>query len=212
MSNCPSCNTKLPKYANFCINCGAKINVVETSGKSKVSGKTKGLSKIKSLFKMESGDDQDNESNLDVLKPEVMTIPQVSEAMALQLPVLQECGVCQGEITAGEIFIRCYCELITHVECVSEEQICPQCHRELDLELLLPKNYEKKKATKKPTIYKEDKREIEELTPPSTSYFAHIPQLTKENRIKDFVSTYYDKHELGKLKEIKNALDIDMFI
>lgn len=211
MAKCPHCQTKLPMEANFCMNCGAEIKANKSMVGKRSSQKRRPLRKLKTLLKID--DDGGVESDPEVLKPEVMSLPTVSEAVALQLPVLQECVVCQGEIPAGEIFIRCYCELITHVECVSDEQICPQCGRELDLELMLPKGYEKKKrAPKKPTILKADKREIEELTPPAESYFAHVPEITKEDRIKNFMTSYYDKHNMGRLTRTKNASDIDMFI
>ena len=184
-------------------------------GKKQPSRKLLGLLKLRSLFKitpMDSDAEYEDWDKTKVIKPEVMTIPVVGEAVALQLPGPQECGVCQGEIEAGETFIRCSCELITHVGCVNVDQICPQCGKELDLELLLSESEMNKSGVKKPSIREEKKREIEELLPPSTSYFAYIPKITKEENIKKFVRTYYRKGEMGKSTRTKNISDIDLFI
>ena len=187
----------------------------EFSFKKSPYRKPTALSKLKSLFKIEPSNDyaiKRSASKTDVIKPDVMSMPNVGEAIALQIPGLQECIVCQGEIDAGETFIKCSCELITHVDCVKKDQICPQCGRELDLELILPDKLKKKTVTKKPTIHREKKREIEELSPPNKSFFSHVPEVTNENRIKNFVSSYYNKHNMGKLTQTKNISDINMFI
>jgi len=210
MTNCPKCKKELPVNAKKCSRCGAKIVTKKHSEKITNSLKPLGFTKLKSIFKPEPTDDEVSET--DVIRPEVETLPTVSEAVAMQLPVIQECGVCQGEIAAGEIFIRCYCELITHVECVSDRQSCPQCGKELDLELMLPEDYKMKKASKKPTILEAKERKIKELIPPATSYFAHIPRTTQESKTKSFLDTYYTKHKMGNSTRTKDVLDIDMFI
>jgi proteasome lid subunit RPN8/RPN11 len=150
---------------------------------------------------------------IDTIKPPVRTMVPADKMEFVTLEKGVPCDVCQGAMELGYKAFKCTCGLTLHNDCAVLVSTCPQCGSEFDLtqEGFEISEAEVKKVAK-PVIHSEIKREIEELVPPETAYFAFIPAISKTESIKDFLGKYYKKRDIGKSAFNKDLRHVDLFI